>query len=120
MPIWIAPQRRIKEGTYVFRFEQDLEFEQVGRGQWAVLVLKAINEYGEIDFKARFPVWSQQYPDLMKALGVEHGSDLDATGMTFEAEIKYQPDPKRPNRSWPHLVNIRTAGTSLEDGEIPF
>lgn len=129
----VKPQRRIQEGSYVFRFEEDLRYDDFyyknrkgidTKGQKAVLVLRAITEDEEIDFEDQFPVWDQRYTDLLKAFNIEHGSEFDFTGMTFEADIKYEPDPKKPNRSWPHLFNIRPTRLSSEDNkddsEIPF
>jgi hypothetical protein len=45
-------------------------------------------------------------------------------GQTFEADIKYSEDPRRPGRSWPHIANIKIPERGEEtpggDGETPF
>jgi hypothetical protein len=139
MTQWENPGRKFAEGKYVFRIEKEPEFitdsyfskkkQQFQQMKKVVLTLLAINEDGEFPFEEKIPVWDARYPDLLKALKIEHlvknGESVDAAGLTFEAEIKYLADPKRPERSWPHLVNIKVpepegAGEPGEGDDTPF
>jgi len=142
MTIFAEPgSRKFAEGAYVFRIEQEPTFvtdryfnkkkQEYQPMKKVVLNLMAISEDGEFPFEERIPVWDDRYTDFLKALGIEHlvqdGVDVDVIGKTFEAEIKYLADPKRPGRSWPHIVNIKvpegeqeTTAGGREDDDLPF
>jgi hypothetical protein len=139
MTQWIEPGKKYAEGVYVFRIEKEPEFttdsyfnkkkQTFLPMKKLVLSLLAMSDEGEFPFEERIPVWDDRYPDLLKALGIEHliqeGANIDVAGRTFEAELKYMPDPKKPGRSWPHVVNIKvpaeeTTSGGGKDDEIPF
>ena len=141
MTQWADPARKYAEGPYVFRIEKEPEFitdsyfnkkkQTYLPMKKVVLNLLAMSEEGEFPIEERIPVWDDRYPELLKALRIEHliqdGADVEVKGKTFEAELKYMPDPKRPGRSWPHIVNIKIPAEGEDEGrgeekdeELPF
>jgi hypothetical protein len=139
MTIFAEPGKKYAEGPYVFRIEKEPEFitdRYFNKKKQAYLPMKkivlsllAMSEDAEFPIEERIPVWDDRYTDLLKALKIEHliqdGADVEVTGKTFEAELKYQADEKRPGRSWAHIVNIKVpveeAGTGTGgDDDCPF
>jgi hypothetical protein len=123
--IWPEYKARIPEGHYRFRLNREPELkaftyrdrngkEQEGRK----IVIYAIGagEKGEYPVSDGFLPWEDRYDDLLKALHVEHGRDIQVEGSIFEADIKYAPDKKDSSKSYPHIVNI----VIPEGDDIPF
>jgi hypothetical protein len=139
MTQWAEPGKKFAEGLYVFRIEKEPEFitdRYFNKKKQAylpmkkiVLSLTAMSEDAEFPIEERIPVWDDRYMDLLKALKIEHlvqgGADVEVAGKTFEAELKYQADEKRPGRSWAHIVNIKvpveeTGPGTRDDSDLPF
>jgi hypothetical protein len=138
MTQWAQSDQKYPEGPYTFKFEKEPEFRTESYFskkkqtrlpmKIVILTLLATSDEQEFPFEERIPVWDNRYADLLRALGIEHlvrdGADVEVVGQTFEADIKYSEDPRRPGRSWPHIANIKIPERGEEtpggDGETPF
>lgn len=137
MTQWAEPGRKYTEGHYTFRIEKEPVFEpfsylnkksgQFQQGKRVVLSLLAMSDEVEFTFEEKIPVWDDRYTALLKALNIEHlvqdGADVEVAGEKFEGELKYVADPKRPGRSWPHIVNIKVPEEERKttaDDEVPL
>ena len=130
-----APEKsKIPEGHYSFRVnrEPDLMVIEVKgqdgnpkKSRKIVLYVIGINPTGEYLHSEGFVPWDERYADLLAALGVEHGRDIDITGTIFEADIEHVQDKKDAAKFWPRLKNLLPQGkapvTDADiDGDIPF
>lgn len=126
-------KQRIPEGHYSFRVnrEPDLKIIEVKdrdggkkKARKIVLYVVGINDKGEYRHSEGFVPWDDRYADLLAALGVEHGRDVDVTDTIFEADIEYVQDRTDKAKFWPRLKNILPSGAAPKDsdidGDIPF
>ena len=131
MAQWPEPEnKRIPEGHYEFRLNREPEIlnftyhdKQGNEKQGRKLKLYAIglSPVGSFRVIDNFLPWEERYADLCKALGVEHGKDIEMQGSVFEADIKHEPDKKDPSKSWPRIVNIVVPEDKPEAGDdVPF
>lgn len=134
--------RTVPEGHYTIRLHRSIGdkttaieefFYKTSSGQEKVgrklrIAAMAESEGGEFAIFESIPVWDVRYRDLLAALNIEHGHDIEPEGLTFEADIKHEPDRKDPAKSWPRIVNIvpHLEGSEFPEGEssgeedIPF
>jgi hypothetical protein len=106
---------KIPEGHYQFRLnrEPDLKvFKYTDRngiektGHQIIIYATGLNAAGTFTVADRITVWEPRYRDLLDALKVEHGKDIEMVGGVFEADIVHDADKTDPMKSWPRIVNI--------------
>jgi hypothetical protein len=121
------------EGHYSFRVNREPELKKVTfkdkegndkEGRKIIFYAVGINDTGEYPISDGFFPWESRYEELLAALGVEHGKDIQVTGAYFTADIKHQPDKKDPTKVYPRLANIQGQGdvpaSNVPDDDIPF
>jgi hypothetical protein len=110
---------KIPEGHYQFRLYKEPELKAFTytskdgiekSGRKVVLYAIGLNETGSFSVIDNIIAWEERYRDLLDALHVEHGKDIDMEGAVFEADIIHEADKKDPTKSWPRIVNIRPCG----------
>jgi hypothetical protein len=117
---WPKPEGRVKipVGHYVFRLNKEPELKswnysndkgEVKQGRKIMVYAIGLNDNGEFPMFDAIPVWDPRYEDLCSALGVEHGKDIQMAGAQFQADIIHEPDKNDPTKSWPRLINIKSA-----------
>ena len=124
---------KVPVGHYKFRLNKEPELKTfdytdrngVGKqGKKIVLFAVGTSPAGDFPVSDAIIAWEPRYADLLAALHVEHGADIDVAGSVFEADIVYELDKKDPTKSYPRIVNIKPnddipQGDGLGD-DIPF
>jgi hypothetical protein len=128
--IWPEHKPRIPEGHYQFRLNREPDLRaftytnkkgEQQEGRKIILYAVGIGDEGEFPVSDGFLPWEDRYKDLLAALHVEHGRDIQMTGSVFEADIEYQPSKKDPGKSYPHIVKIVVPQNKTDEGDdIPF
>lgn len=132
MTQWPKPESRIPEGHYQFRVNREPELRKFPykdkhgnekEGRRLIFYAIGLGEEGEFSIVDSFLPWEDRYRDLCKVLNVEHGREIEVSGATFEADIKYEISKKNPSESYPRIANIiiPTEEKPAEEGDdIPF
>lgn len=125
---------KIPVGHYSFRMNREPDLKSFPytdkdgnskSGRKIVVYAIGINKTGEFSVVDAIVAWEERYNDLCKALGVEHGRDIEMEGSRFEADIVHEADKTDPTKSWPRLTNIKPVNdippsTGPGDDDIPF
>ena len=123
-----SENERIPEGHYSFRLNREPELkafsstDREGRpkeGRRIILYVRGIGDQGEFSHVESFVPWEERYAQLCKALHVDHGRDIEMEGAMFEADIKHEPDPNNPLKSYARIVNIVVPAEGDGD-DVPF
>jgi len=128
-----SENKRIPEGFYRFRINREPEFRKFPysdkqgnkkEGTKIVLYIKGLNDKGEFSHVEGIPVWDPRYEELCQALGVEHGKDIEVSGMTFDGYIKHEADKNDPSKIYPRLYGIQANDAPIAsantDDDVPF
>ncbi len=130
MTYWPEPEKaKIPKGHYQFRVNREPELkkftyrDKIGNekeGRRLIIYAVGLGKEGEFSVVDSFLPWEDRYRDLCQALKVEHGRDIEVSGITFEAEIKHEPTKKDPTKLYPRIVNIVVPIKEDEGDDIPF
>jgi hypothetical protein len=129
-------KRKIPVGHYQFRLNKEpdlIAFDYTDpnngekkKGHKIKLYAVGISPAGEFSVIDQIPVWDLRYSDLLKALQIEHGRDIQVEGAIFEADIVHEADKQDPTKSYPRIVKIVPAsdipqGKDVGGGDdVPF
>jgi hypothetical protein len=109
-------KKKIPAGHYQFRLNKEPELiafpykdaktGEEKKGHKIKLYAVGINSAGEFSVIDQIPAWDPRYADLLKALQIEHGRDIQVEGSVFEADIIHEADKTDPTKSYPRIVKI--------------
>ena len=121
---WPEPKKGIPEGHYTFTLNKEPELEAIKGGNRRI-ILYVVGMPGEHKHMESFVPWDPRYEELCRALGVEHGRDIQMEGVSFQADIVYEPSKTEPDKAYARLKNIIGAGEFCpkagdDEGDIPF
>jgi len=126
----------LPEGHYRFQVREEPEKRKqtsAKGNEYTMYIFKfmATNEVGSSrKYSDVFVHWDERWKDLLLALGgktddkgIIHLSETTIVGKQFEADIKHEPNPNKPNEIRGKLINIVALNdvpqpTLVEDEEI--
>ena len=126
---WPEPEnKRIPEGHYQFRLNREPELVPITitdkdgnkrESRRLKLYYRGVGPQGEFGGVDSFVPWEERYSDLCKALGVDHGRDIQMEGAVFEADIVHEMDKDDPTKEYARIRNIIVPAEG-EGVDIPF
>ncbi len=99
-------REKIPVGHYQFRLNREPELKaftyknkdgEEKQGRKVVIYAVGLNDTGSYSVRDNIVAWEERYRDLLEALRVEHGKDIEMEGAVFEADIVYEADQNVPS-----------------------